>query len=82
MQHSFNGIRYKTRADMLAGFAHDFMTGGGLHSPDQVAHLLAHLTDAEAAAEAFDNWDLGDMTHAEVEAAIAQFRADRPDMKG
>lgn len=81
MQHVFNGILYDTRADMLAGFAHGFMTGGGLNSPDQVTHLLAHLTDAEAAAEAFDNWDLGDMTHDELTAAIAQFRADRPDMK-
>jgi len=63
--------------------AFEFMTAGGMNSPQQVNELIGERSVADAAAsfadEAAENWELH-VSHADLESAIAQFIVTRPDI--
>jgi hypothetical protein len=62
--------------------AYEFMTAGGINLPEHIDYLVGDRAIAEAAAsfadEAAENWELH-VSHADLERAIADFLAERPD---
>ena len=67
-----------------AAVAYEFMTAGGMNSPEQITDLIGDRSAADAAAsfvdEAFEFWDIH-VSHAALEAAIADFITSRPDIE-
>ena len=65
-----------------AAVAYEFMTAGGMNSPEQVTDLIGDRSAADAAAsfadDAAESWTLH-ISHADLQAAIADFIATRPD---
>jgi len=67
----------------LNDVAYEFMTAGGLNSPEQITDLIGNRSVTEAAAsladEAAENWDLH-VSPADLAEAIADFIETRPDI--
>lgn len=65
-----------------AAVAYEFMTAGGINSPEMVDDLIGNHSAADAAAlfaqEAEDHWVLH-VSPSDLEAAIADFIVNRPD---
>ena len=62
-----------------AAVAYEFMTAGGMNTPEQVDDLLADQPDAAAwSAEAAEQWTLH-VSLDDLTEALADFIANRPD---
>ena len=67
-----------------AAVAYEFMTAGGMNSAEQITDMIGDRSIADAAAsfadEAAENWTLH-VSHADLQAAIAEFITSRPDIE-
>lgn len=67
-----------------AAVAYEFMTAGGINTPEQITDMIGERSIADAADsfadEAAENWTLH-VDHADLQAAIAEFITDRPDIE-
>jgi hypothetical protein len=65
-----------------AAVAYEFMTAGGLNTPEQITDLIGDRSVSDAAAsfadEAAENWTLH-VDFTELQDAIAEFISTRPD---
>lgn len=91
----FAGTIYPSTGAMLSGIAYEYMTAGGINSPEQITDMIDNgLTPEQAAREAIEGWTLdrpdGDdelshmdacgYTEAGLIEAMRQFFAARPDL--
>jgi len=67
-----------------AAVAYEFITAGGMNSPDQVDELLSHYVDDENVQsftdEAFECWEMH-VTRDAFASAMMEFIQTRPDRK-
>jgi hypothetical protein len=88
MQNEFQNTLYRSKDQMLAAIAYEWMTAGGGHSDEEVTRLLAINSDPAALAdECVGGWDLNaewlaerDISRANLVEAFAEFISERPDI--
>jgi len=90
MSYEFQGTLFRTRLELAAAVAYEWMTAGGLNSPAEVDKFMPggvyEITPEAAATEAVENLGLTDewLTERELDvddlaAAFEEFFSDRPD---
>jgi hypothetical protein len=73
----YAGCLYRTHDKMVAAAIEDWVIAGGLNNRATVSEMLASATDADLAAELIaSGWEIKGATQADIEGAIADFRAD------
>lgn len=58
IRYEFQGIAFRSEADMLAAIAREWLSAGGLNSEAQQSQFLADDADDALAAECIEAWGL------------------------
>ena len=77
MSYEFAGQLYPTSYKAAEGIVREFMTAGGLNSPEQIAQFFAEGSDEQLYADMVDNWTMPEgVEQADLMKAIRYYRME------